>query len=118
MGLRWTEEEYEHYLQSRNTQQVPKPKPGPGIKAADETKVKGGAKGSSESGDMWGLIVTAYCRRHTDPDNLCPKWYIDELVRAGIILDDSSRHVAWIAKSVVKIGKAEEEKTVIEVVKL
>lgn len=116
MSIRWTEEEYENYLQSRNTLQVSKPKRSVRKEPAGKDRTKEATQGDSQSGGRCGIIVTAFCRRHTDPDNLCPKWYIDQLVRSGVIQDDSSKVVAFIRKAVVKIGAREKEKTVIEVV--
>ena len=51
-----------------------------------------------------------------DPDNLCPKWYIDELTKAGIIPDDSSKYIQEFRKKVVKTK--DEEYTLIRILKL
>lgn len=81
-------------------------------------------KGRKEEGerlhrraDIKGRVyfrVVAYCARISDPDNLCPKWYIDEIVKAGLLPDDSSVYVAGILKEVVKVKKKSEERTLIE----
>lgn len=62
--------------------------------------------------------MIAYCLRHTDPDNLLPKYYIDEIVKAGYIPDDSSKYIDSIEKRVVKIEKGEQTRTVIKIWKM
>lgn len=61
------------------------------------------------------IVVTAHCRRHTDPDNLCPKYFIDRLKEFGIIPDDSSEFVGEFVKRVKKVEDWEPEITEIEV---
>lgn len=61
------------------------------------------------------IVVTAFCRKHTDPDNLCPKWFVDRLKEYGIIPDDSSEYVAEFVKRVRKIESWQPEITMIEV---
>jgi len=89
----------------RNVQRKAKPK------RKDGTKEKGVSKG--ERGPRFRIIVTSYRQRDADPDNIIPKWYIDEIVRAGLIPDDSLKYVESILKQVV-VSK-DEPKTVIEV---
>lgn len=69
----------------------------------------------SVSDRIYKINVISYRVRLCDPDNLVPKYYIDEMVRAGIIPDDSSKYIQSIEKKVIKVKKTEEEKTVIEV---
>lgn len=66
-------------------------------------------------GERYEIFVTAFCYRDTDPDNIIPKWFIDELVRQGVIPDDSSKYVRNIFKEVEVIGSEEKERTLIEV---
>jgi len=61
------------------------------------------------------IYVKSYRKRHLDPDNLCPKWYIDEIVKAGYLPDDSSKYVESIEKSVEKDS---DERTVITVTRI
>lgn len=69
------------------------------------------------SGAKYKIIVIARKIRGVDPDNLCPKYFIDEIVKAGIIPDDSSKYVESIEKRVEKVKTKEEEKTIIEIYK-
>ena len=72
-------------------------------------------KNASRGSGRYRIEVEARCRRHTDPDNLCPKWFIDRLRECGIIPDDSSEFVVEVVKRVVKIESWEPETTTIEV---
>lgn len=58
--------------------------------------------------------VISYRRRLLDEDNLAIKFFIDCLRYAGILSDDSPDKVSSKA-SQVKVGKEEEEKTIIQV---
>jgi hypothetical protein len=95
-------------------------KPKPNIRrrvkapAPDESTDEGGG-GSSRN---FGIEVAVYSRRHRDPDNIFPKYILDELVRREVIPDDSSRYIRWIRKGVFKVETREEEKTIIQVVEL
>ena len=81
----------------------------------NKEKVKRG----DEEGNNYRIVVTSFRRRHFDPDNLCPKFFIDKLVELGLIEDDSSRYVSSVEKRVIKMSSdsGEEEKTIIEVFK-
>jgi len=61
------------------------------------------------------IVVTAKFRRHVDPDNCNPKWFVDRLREFGIIPDDSSKYVKEFVKRVVKVESWEPEVTEIEV---
>lgn len=82
-------------------------------KRGDGTKKR--AKRVSAKGNQFTIIVDSYRRRHMDPDNLCPKWYIDEIVKAGIIPDDSSRYIREVKKRVHKVK--DEEYTKVTIIK-
>lgn len=108
-----------NHVRDKNSGTLPKPKPNKRDeqKRSNETE-KGGASESKKGSrkDRFVLAVTSYRTRDMDPDNLVPKWYIDELVKAEIIPDDSSKYIEGIFKSVVP--GAEEEYTTIKVYKL
>lgn len=95
--------------------QMPQSKPSvqPEQKRHDETQKRD--EKDSKRRDQFSIVVTSFRKRHMDPDNLCPKWYIDELVRAKIIPDDSSRYIKEIKKQVVKTKG--EEYTTIKIIK-
>jgi len=87
-----------------------------GGEAKSEEGVKVVSKGC---GRKFEITVTSFSRFHSDPDNLFPKYFIDELVRASLLDGDSSRNISWIKKQVVKVKSEEEERTeiVVNVVK-
>jgi len=89
---------------------------GPSAKVGGKEEIKVASK---DYGRKFEITVTSFSRFHCDPDNLCPKYFIDELVRAGLLEGDSSRHISWIKKQVVKVKNEEEERTeiVVNVVK-
>lgn len=132
MSLRWTEEEakragfrkttkgdwiYERQVTVRvnHPSSLPQSKCDLRGEAKRPAKAKKAPQADSKGTNSFTLEVISYSHRHRDPDNLCPKWYVDELVRAGILPDDSSRFIRAITKSVVKITKEETEKTIIRV---
>ena len=100
---------------NQDSREVSQPEPSvlPEEKRSDEIKER--AKRSSKGGDQFTIIVDSYRKRYMDPDNLCPKWYIDEIVKAGIIPDDSSRYVKEVKKRVHVVK--DEEFTRITIVK-
>lgn len=63
------------------------------------------------------IVITTFSRRHRDLDNIVPKVIIDEIVKRGVLPDDSSKYIESITHRFVKIGKKEEENTVIEIYK-
>lgn len=65
--------------------------------------------------ERYRIVVVSYRKRHCDPDNLFPKTWIDELVCAGYLPDDSSKYVESVEKKVIK---SKVEKTVIEIWKV
>lgn len=78
----------------------------------EQTTLKKAGEAENQA-SIFRIVVIAYRKRHLDPDNLCPKWYIDELVKQNIIPDDSSRYVQAIEKRVMKTTGP--ERTVIQV---
>ena len=73
------------------------------------------AEGEREKQDSKRVLVriTSHRERLIDPDNLCPKYFIDCLRYAGIIADDSAAHIE-LSVSQRKCAKGQEE-TVIEI---
>lgn len=127
--VRWTEEEAREngfFRNSRgeweqksslprNTRKVSGTKRSVCKEPLGKEKAKRSRKSQSQSSPhepKFFIKVVSYRKRDMDPDNLCPKYYIDEIRKAGYIPDDSSKYIMGIHKSVVL---AEEEKTVIEI---
>ena len=70
----------------------------------------------AEGGTVRRSVVRITSRRIRllDPDNLCPKYHIDALRYAGIIEDDTAKHIEVICRQ-EKVKTRKEEKTIIEV---
>lgn len=83
---------------------------GDGFEIADEGE-EGAEVAWPVGGCKFKIYVTSYTRFHTDPDNIFPKYFIDELVRAGILPDDSSRYISSIEKEVIIVKEKNEERT-------
>jgi hypothetical protein len=61
------------------------------------------------------LRITSFRRRLIDPDNLCPKYFIDALRYAQVIGDDSAAHIT-LEVSQIKVKTKTEERTEVEVI--
>lgn len=58
------------------------------------------------------------CRRRLiDPDNLCPKFFIDALRYEGVIAGDSAKHIVYSIEQ-RKVKSQKEERTIIEIILL
>ncbi len=91
----------------------PLPQPQHPVRRVEATAPQEGAtEGAYE------ICVVSYRRRAADPDNICPKVWIDLLVEQGWLPDDSSRFVQRVTKEVVLIRESEIETTEIEIWKL
>ena len=61
------------------------------------------------------ITVTSYRVRLLDQDNLCIKYHIDGLRYAGVIEDDTTKHIV-ITERQVQVATRKEERTEIEVI--
>lgn len=99
-------------LQHKNQREVSKPQ----RNVRKQSKKKNTNKETVFS--RYKICILSYRRRNLDPDNLCPKHYIDYLVEQRIIEDDSSKYIESIEKKVIKIDSKEEEYTEIQIYKM
>lgn len=60
------------------------------------------------------VIIVSYRRRLLDPDNLCPKYFIDCLRYAGIIKNDTPDDI-HLHVGQRKVKTKQEERTEIEI---
>lgn len=58
--------------------------------------------------------VTSFRKKLLDPDNLCPKFFIDGLRYEGVIQDDTLEDIE-LETAQVKVSKRNEERTEITV---
>ena len=61
------------------------------------------------------VSIISFRRRLIDSDNLCPKFHVDGLRLAGIIADDSAKHII-LEVSQQKVRTRAEECTMIEII--
>jgi len=61
------------------------------------------------------VIITVHSFRYrlADPDGLCAKYHIDAIVKAGLLVDDTTKEIQEVRFRQTKISKPEEERTVI-----
>lgn len=105
-GLRWTHDQYEAFLRRRKT---PGPKPEQNVRHEPVGKKKGKAGNPVR----FLVCIVSYRSRLCDPDNLCPKYFVDCLRYAEVIPDDSQAEIE-LKVSQVKV-KRELERTEITV---
>lgn len=110
------EKEYQAFLASRKaktTREMPEPQSDLGSKAKGSAKNEGRKKSDSKA--SYRIVIIARRLRDLDPDNITVKAEIDELVKAGILPGDSSKHVEAIEKRVERVRTMAEEETIIEI---
>lgn len=96
------------------------PKSKSNIRKHNERKVKDKEElqTTNVEGVKFKIVVSSYRHRDIDPDNLCPKHYIDILVRRKVLPDDSSKYIESVEKKVFVIPRTDSERTEIEIFKL
>lgn len=67
-------------------------------------------KGKEANPKRFRVCVISFRQRLTDPDNLCPKYFIDCLRYSEIIPDDSSREIELVVRQ-QKVKHRSEERT-------
>ena len=106
-GIRWTQEDYENYLASKNNAAVSSANVEPAKRAAaKKTHVRQAVH------PRVSITVHSKRRRPVDPDGISAKAAIDGLVRGGILEDDSPTFVEAVTYSQ---ERAAIEETIIEV---
>jgi len=63
------------------------------------------------------VCIVSYRKRLIDPDNLCPKYFIDALRYCGVIQDDTAKHIA-VEISQEKVDRNFDVRTEITVIPL
>jgi len=110
---RWTKENLKAYEQRRNNKAdrvVQSPKP----ECSFRDEPLGSAPGKESHPTRFKVSIISYRKRLIDPDNLCPKYFIDALRYEGIITDDTAKHIVLEVRQ-EKTSSKYGEKTVIEI---
>ena len=58
------------------------------------------------------ILIHSYRHRLCDPDGISGKWWIDAIVKAGILANDTTEEIKEVRFKQTKIKKTEAEKTV------
>lgn len=70
-------------------------------------------------GTAFTSLVDIYCDHYrirlADQDNLCVKAVLDEIVRCGILRDDSAKEIREVRHRQHKVKNQEEERTVVRI---
>lgn len=113
--MRWTEDDYQALLtrckagRSRSCK-LERDLTSKSKRAPEDKKRK-----KDESKGSYKIIATQKKFRNADTDNVCPKYEIDELVRAGYLPDDSSKYVVSTETRIEFVETEGEEETIIEI---
>jgi Tfp pilus assembly protein PilP len=112
----WTKKDLESYLKNlkRNDANPDNILPAPKLERHTGNESLEAHKDKTRNAVRYVIRVTSYRRRLLDTDNLCEKYHIDALRYAGIIHSDAADQ-ALIETRQIKVKRADEEKTVIEI---
>jgi len=105
---RWTHEQLHEY-ETRRASRRPEPQP------AVPNEPMGEAPGTQAHPGRRTVRIVSFRRRLLDPDNLCPKYFIDALRYEGLIRDDTAKDIE-LTVSQVKVRAKSEERTEIELI--
>jgi len=109
VGLRMTEEDLRAYHKRRQSHgDANDSGPGSNVeqRAVHEPEAAHAVQTALQTVD---IRFTHYRRRLADPDNFCTKFFVDGLVEAGLLLDDSPQYVNEVRHRQVKIESWQEE---------
>ncbi len=104
----WTEAELRAYETRRLSS-----RPQPERPVQDEPVAE--TKGEAEHTARIRVSIRSFRTRLLDPDNLCPKYFLDCVRYAGFIKDDSDKYIT-LEVSQVKVKNKSDERTEIEVI--
>lgn len=111
---RWNNEEYAAYLARRQAgYKPPSAEPEPPVQNESMAAQSGKAKDAKRV----SVSVTSFRCRLVDPDNLCPKYFVDCLRYAGLIQDDRAQDIELTVRQ-EKVAAKAAERTEIELIRL
>ncbi len=114
--MRLTKEEYDE-LMSRPAIKARNQAPSAESQSLVQHEPLGAPEGKASHATRYALSVTSYRVRLTDPDNLCPKYFVDSLRYAGLIPDDTCRDIELSIRQ-VRVKTKAEQRTEIELIPL
>ena len=125
VGVRWTREEYERYLARSNGARASIVKTAASRSAPSSAEpepiVRNESVGTAPREACYSMrvrvCVTSFRVRLLDPDNLCPKYFVDCLRYSNCIRDDRSQDIALEIRQ-EKVASKSDERTEIELTPL
>ena len=92
-------------------------------KRSDAAKKRNEASGKRRnSGIRYIATVISYevkCGVGADTDNVCPKWFIDEIIRSGLLpvdlTDDNFEQICLTQKAIKRVKTRKEQRTLIRI---
>lgn len=111
---RWTQEQYEQH-QARHA--AGRPASGPQPQRLVQNESVATAPGKAQDAKRVRVSITAFRVRRLDPDNACPKYFVDCLRYANFIHDDRDEDIILEIRQEKAASKA-DERTEITVFKL
>jgi hypothetical protein len=113
---RWTQEQLNEYEQRRRNLAG-----GQASGSVPEQAVRHDSLGPKQrkkaDPKRYKVCIVSYRKRLIDPDNLCPKYFIDALRYCGVIQDDTAKHIA-VEISQEKVAGSFDVRTEITVIPL
>lgn len=106
--MRWTTQQLLDY-EARRSLSSAKPEPAVCNEPVAEKK------GEAEHSTRIRVSIRSFRTRLLDPDNLCPKYFLDCVRYAGFIKDDSEKFIT-LEVSQIKVKTKSEERTEIEII--
>ena len=88
--------------------------PGPEPESPVQHEPVAAQAGEAKNPSRIHVRITSFRCRLLDPDNLCPKYFVDCLRYAGLIPDDRAQDIALEVRQ-EKVSTRAQERTVIEI---
>lgn len=104
MTPNWTPEEYEQHQARRSGNKPSRSKPEPVI----QNEPVAAPQGEAGHPGRVHVHVVSFRRRLLDPDNLCPKYFVDCLRYAGYIQNDRPQDIALEVRQERVTNRADE----------
>jgi len=109
----WTEQQRIDYERRQAISKARRVSPRSELEPIVRHEPVGEARRESPYPERIHVVVTSFRRRLCDPDNLCPKYFIDCLRYAGLIRDDTGKDIVLTVKQ-EQVCRPENERTEIE----
>lgn len=114
-NLRWTRAEYERHLLKQANRKTGGASSSAKLKPVVCDESVGKKEGKGGNPDRIHVRIISFRRKLCDPDNLCPKYFIDCLRYSEIIANDRPEDIT-LEVSQEKVKNKADERTEIEII--